>query len=71
MDEDWHAISQAIFQGVEGSEWETMYYNSKELHPAVKCKKSEENKKAKALWSLKEAEGQRNRFLRSGQRAAD
>ena len=23
VDEDWHAICQAIFQGVEGSEWET------------------------------------------------
>ena len=26
VDEDWHAICQAIFQGVEGSEWETMYH---------------------------------------------
>ena len=29
--------------------------NCKELHQAVNCKKSEENKKAKALWSLKGA----------------
>ena len=26
VDEDWHAICQAIFQGVEGSERETMHY---------------------------------------------
>ena len=26
VDEDWHATCQAIFQGVEGSEWETMYH---------------------------------------------
>ena len=48
-------ICQAIFQGVGGSEWETMYCKYVELHKAVKCKNSEENKKAKALWSLKEA----------------
>ena len=55
VDEDWHAICQAIFQGVERSEWEDMYYNSEELHQAVKCEKSWENKKAMALWTLKEA----------------
>ena len=32
-----------------------MYYNYKELHQAVKCKKSGENRKAKALRSLREA----------------
>ena len=25
VDEDWHAICQAIFQAVEGPEWESMY----------------------------------------------
>ena len=25
VDEDWHAICQAIYMGVEGAEWETMY----------------------------------------------
>ena len=55
VDEDWHAICQAIHKGVEGSEWETMYCNYKEMHQAVKCKKSRENKKAMALWSVTEA----------------
>ena len=62
VDENWHATCQAIFQGVEGSDWETMYYNWK-LPEAVKCKKSAENRKVMALWSLK--------FLRSVQRAED
>ena len=33
-----------------------MYYKYKELHQAVRCKLSGENKKGKALWSVKEAE---------------
>ena len=49
VDEDWHAIWQAVFQGIDGSEWETMYYKYKELHQAVTRKTSSENKKAKAL----------------------
>ena len=40
IDEDWHAICQAIFQGVEGSQWEDMCCKFKELHQAVKRKKS-------------------------------
>ena len=55
VDEDWHAPCQAIFQGVEGSEWETRYYKCVELHQGVKSKQSGDNKKARALWSLKEA----------------
>ena len=49
------SICQAIFQGVEGAEWETMYSDHKELHKAAKGKKSGDVKKAKALWSSKEA----------------
>ena len=48
-----------------------MNSNYKELHKAVKCSKSGENKMAKALWSLKEADGEGIDFLRSGQRATD
>ena len=35
VDKDWHAVCQAIFQGVEGSEWKIMYCNDKELHEAL------------------------------------
>ena len=59
MDEDWHATCQAIFQGVEGAEWETVYYKYMELDQAVKCRKSGEHKKAKALWSFTEAKDKR------------
>ena len=55
MDEDWHASYQAILQGIDGAEWETMYYQYKELHRAVKFKKSGENNEVKAMWSSKEA----------------
>ena len=49
-------MSQAIFQGVEGSEWETMHHKYKELHQAVQCNNSAEDKMAKARWTLKEAQ---------------
>ena len=39
VDEDRHAICQAIFHGVEGSEWDAMYYRCKEPHTVVECKK--------------------------------
>ena len=51
----WMRICQAIVQGVDGEEWETMYYKYIGLHQAVECEKYPENKKAKALWSLTEA----------------
>ena len=68
-----HAICQAIFQGVEGSEWEAMYHQCKDLHQVVKSKKSGENKKAKVLnrrqhvRNLETRRKPRNIFLRSGQ----
>ena len=44
--------------------WKPLYIRYKELHQAVKCKKSGE-RTARRFWSLKEAEGQREtRFLR-------
>ena len=55
VDENWHAFCQAIFHGVKGPESEAVCYRYKDLHRAVKSKKSEENKKAKVLRALKEA----------------
>ena len=52
VEEDWHAVCQAIFQGVEGPEWEAMNDQYKDVHQAVKSKKSGETKKAKVLWVL-------------------
>ena len=55
VDSDWHAFCQAIFQGIEGSEWEAMYYQYKDVHQAVKSNKSNDNKKANVLWDMEEA----------------
>ena len=49
VDEDWHAIRQGIYKGVGRAEWEDMHCKYKELHQAVKFKKTEENKNAKTL----------------------
>ena len=43
---------QAIFQGVEGPEWD---YHFQDLHQAVKSKTSGENKKTNVLWTMNEA----------------
>ena len=55
MDEDWHAICQAVYKGVEGLDCEVMYYQYMELHQADKRNKSNENRKAKVFWAWKEA----------------
>ena len=33
--EDWHAICQAIYTGVEGAEWENLYYKFVEMNKEV------------------------------------
>ena len=53
VNEDWQAVCQAIYKGVNGLDWGTMYYKYKKLHEAVNLKKPGDNKKAKALWPLK------------------
>ena len=52
MDEDWHAICQAIYK----PEWENMYCKFVELHRAVNLEKLGVSKKARALWSMSDAE---------------
>ena len=39
VDADWHAFCQAIYQGIEGQEWEAMYYHLQELYQTVRTKK--------------------------------
>ena len=55
VDADWHALCQAIFQGVEEPEWEAVDYHCKDLHQAVKSKNSGANKKGKSAVGMKEA----------------
>ena len=58
VDDDWLAICQAIYKGVEGPEWEAMYCQYKELHQAAKSKNFIEKRKGQGtvVWALKEAE---------------
>ena len=34
VDAHWHAFCQAIYRGIEGKEWEALYYHYKESHQA-------------------------------------
>ena len=49
-DADWHAFCQAIYKGVEGSEWRELYHHYRDLSKAAGAKKPSESQKAKALW---------------------
>ena len=57
MEADWCAFCQAIFKGVEGSEWRELYHHYRDLSKAAgaKKKKTSESQKAKALWAMKAA----------------
>ena len=37
MDEDLHSICQALYKGVEGSEWENLYHTYVELHKSCQA----------------------------------
>ena len=56
MEADWCAFCQAIFKGVEGSEWRELYHHYRDLSKAAGAKKKpSESQKAKALWAMKAA----------------
>ena len=55
VDADWHAFCQAIYEGIEGKDWEKLYDHYKEMR-AAGVKKPNENQKAKA--SLENEGGQ-------------
>ena len=38
VNEDRHASCQAMYKGVEGSEWDVMYFQYVEMHKAVNLK---------------------------------
>ena len=57
VDADWYAFCQAIYQGIEGQTWETLFhYHCKDLHQAVGTKKLEENQNARAPRARKAVE---------------
>ena len=53
-------ICQAIFQGVEGARWETMYYKFVELHKAAKCNKSGEKHEGQSVLVLERSKREWN-----------
>ena len=55
VDADWHSFCQAIYKRIEGSEWEELYEQYKEMSTAAGVWKPSESQKAKALWKMKAA----------------
>ena len=55
VDEDWHAICQAIFQAVEDQNWIPCNTITKSRTMRSSVRNLGENKKAMVLWSVKEA----------------
>ena len=53
VEEDRHAICQAIFQAVERPEWEAMHKQYVETHRVVTVTRPQDNKKARAFWMMK------------------
>ena len=69
VDEDRHVICQAVFSKVSKDQNGKPTTVTSSCTKRSQCEKSEENKKAKALWALKEAKDKGMDFLRSGQGA--
>ena len=46
---------QAIYKGIEVSEWEELYFHYREMSKATGAKMQSESQKAKALWAMKAA----------------
>ena len=49
VDEDWHAVCQAIFNGIDGEEWERMHCKYIEIHKSVNIRHRSTSRKAKTL----------------------
>ena len=62
VDEDWHAVCQAIFQGVEGSQWETMFCKYVDLHKAANCQKILRNQEGHGALVFGRRKRQRHRL---------
>ena len=53
VDADWHAFCQAIYKGIEGSDWRELYGYFKEMSKAAGSKEPNESQKTRALWRMK------------------
>ena len=64
VDEDWHAVCQATYKGVEGAEWENLYFKFLEINKAVNGRHPSGNSRAKNPVECKRCQGERRRVLR-------
>ena len=55
VDADWHAFCQAIYEGIEGSDWWKLYAYSKEVSRAAGVRKPSGSQKAKAFCKMNAA----------------
>ena len=55
VDADLHAFCQAMYKGMEGSEWEDLYEHYKEMSKAAGARRPNESPKATAVWKMKAA----------------
>ena len=62
VDADWHAFCQAICKGIEGKEWEDLYFHYREMSKGAGTRKPRESQRAKALWAMKAAKDRREEF---------
>ena len=62
VDFDGHAFCQAIYKGIEGSEWEEMYSPQRDMSKAARAKKPSKSQKAEALWAIKAAKDREKEF---------
>ena len=53
MDENWHAICQAIFKGIEGVRKDVLQVY--QIHKAVNIRHPSTSRKGKTLWNMREA----------------
>ena len=68
VDADRHAFCQAIYDGIEGNEWEELYRRCKEMSKAAGAKQPSESRKAKALWAMKAANDRGDEFYDSARK---
>ena len=60
-----YAFCQAVYKGIEGSEWEVLYHNYRDMSMAARATTPSESQKAKALWVMKAAEDKVDEFYDS------
>ena len=63
VDADWYAFCQALYNGIEGEDWEEMYDSYKVMSEAVGVKKPQEARKGRALWAMRAAKDKKERVL--------